>query len=180
MSARRRDTEIAAPEHQRGTVLIGFGGGVQPVAVGRPFDVRCPGQRQAYLSWAIGTDSQVVHIGRFIYESIVEADLLQRGDHFVIAASQRLSLQVVEAFAQLPEQLLKASEKPFALGVHLLALLLFELVDGDEITAGHHHRRAQDSSQHRQKPGAKEPTTECLASSRHCGISDELPMSYSC
>ncbi|MNP12345.1 hypothetical protein D3C76_1045740 [compost metagenome] len=40
MAAGGRDPEVAASEHQRGTVFIRLGSGVQPVSVGGAFDVR--------------------------------------------------------------------------------------------------------------------------------------------
>ncbi|MNK85637.1 hypothetical protein D3C87_1055220 [compost metagenome] len=57
MPARGRDPEIPAPEHQRGAVFIGFGGGVEPIAVSRAFDVWRSTQRQPFLTRAIGADS---------------------------------------------------------------------------------------------------------------------------
>ncbi|MNY19030.1 hypothetical protein D3C86_1524440 [compost metagenome] len=85
MPARRRYAEIAAPEHQRGAIFIGFGGGVQPVTVGGALDVRGAYQRQAFLTRTIGTDARGIHVGRFIDETVIETDRLQRRDHFVIA-----------------------------------------------------------------------------------------------
>ncbi|MNR04538.1 hypothetical protein D3C85_1205080 [compost metagenome] len=42
MPAGGRDAKITAPEHQRGTVFIRLGGGVQPIAIGGALDIRRP------------------------------------------------------------------------------------------------------------------------------------------
>ncbi|MNL36318.1 hypothetical protein D3C87_1583930 [compost metagenome] len=63
--------------------------------------------------------------------------MLQGRDHLVVAAPQRLRLEVVEAFTQLAEQLLQTGQEAFALGVHFLAFALLDLMHGHKQTACH-------------------------------------------
>lgn len=131
MPARRRHAKVAAPEHQRRAVFIGFGGSVQPVAVSRAADIRRSHHRQVVLAGPVGAGLGSIDISRFINEAITEADLLQGHDHLGAAFAQGLRLEYVQAFTQLTEQLLQAFEKTLALGVHLLAFAQLHLVHHD-------------------------------------------------
>lgn len=156
--ARRRHAEVAAPEHQGRAVFIGFGGSVQPVAVGRAADIRRPHHGQVVLERPVGAGLGCIDIGRFINEAITEADLLQGHDHLGAASAQGLRLEYVQAFTQLTEQLLQAFEKTLALGIHLLAFAQLRLVHRNAQARRQQQGRTQHSRTHRQQPGAIEPT----------------------
>ncbi|BBN51971.1 hypothetical protein TRE132_00960 [Pseudomonas chlororaphis subsp. aurantiaca] len=170
--ARRRHAKVAAPEHQRRTVFVGFGGGVQPVLVGRAADIRRPHHGQVVLAWPVGAGLGSIDVGRLINEAITETDLLQGRDHLGAAFAQGLRLEHVQAFAQLAEQLLQAFEKALALGIHLLAFAQLRLVHRNAQARRQQQDRTQYSRARRQQPGAIEPTAQGFAGGQHHWISE--------
>ncbi|MNJ57366.1 hypothetical protein D3C77_529520 [compost metagenome] len=134
--------ELATAKHQRRQVVIGFGGGVEPVAVGRPLDIGRTQWIDGALANTIGAGDIAIDVSGLIDETISEGDLLQGRQHAGIATSQRLQLQLVDAFAQLAEDLLQAREKALALGVHLLDFALLQLMHGHAHTGHEQQDRA--------------------------------------
>ncbi|MNS80023.1 hypothetical protein D3C72_1136900 [compost metagenome] len=131
MPAGGRNQELASPQHQRCKVVIGFAGGIEPVTVGRPANVRRPQGVDSALTDSIGTGNRTIDISRFVDKPVLEANLLQYPQHRRITAAQWLRLQLVDAFAQLAEYLLQALEETLALGIHLLTFALLRLVHGN-------------------------------------------------
>ncbi|MNZ54133.1 hypothetical protein D3C78_720270 [compost metagenome] len=167
MPARRRDPKIATSEHQCRAVFIGFGRRVEPIAVGRALDVGWADGRKRFLMRAVGAELCLVDVGCFIHETVVETDLLQGREHVHVTATQRLRLQVIQAFAQLAKQLLQSLQETLTLGVHLLAFTQLNLTQRQPQATGQQQGRAERSRQHRQKPRAMIPVTQGLSSSRH-------------
>ncbi|CAI3791281.1 hypothetical protein GLGCALEP_00128 [Pseudomonas sp. MM221] len=151
--ARGGNHEIAPAQHQRSQVLVRFGGGVQPVAVGRPLDVGWPQGFERPLVATVGAGDVAIDISRFINEPRTQANLLQRRQHRRAAATQGLRLQQVYPFTQLAEHLLEAIEKTLALGVHLLALALLHLLQGNSDAGREQQGGAGQRCQCGQHPG---------------------------
>ncbi|MNE06735.1 hypothetical protein D3C80_993340 [compost metagenome] len=135
MAAGGGNPKIATPKHQRGQVVVGLGGRVQPIAVGRALDIRCPHGVECVLAKTAGARLAAVDIGRFVDKPVVETNLLEPRDHVGITTTQGLRLQFIDPFTQLPENLLQTFEKTLAPGIHLLDLALLQLVHGNTQTS---------------------------------------------
>ncbi|MNG07399.1 hypothetical protein D3C84_906970 [compost metagenome] len=78
-------------------------------------------------------------------------------------------MQVVEAFTQLPEKLFQPLQEALALGIHLVAFTLLDLLHDHKQTPRQQQDGTQGSRHHRQEKGAMEPALQGFAGSRHHG-----------
>jgi hypothetical protein len=108
-----------------------------------------------------------IDVSGFIDKAIIEAHLLQRRDHVVIAAPQRLGLKVIETFAQLAEKLFQALQETLTLGIHLVAFALLDLLHHHEQASRQQQHGTQGSRDHRQENRAMEPALQGFSGSRH-------------
>ena len=77
-----------------------------------------------------------IDISGFINEARTQAHLLQCRQHLWAAAAQGLRLQGVDPFTKLAKYLLEAIEKALTLRIHLFALALFHLLQGNTDAGG--------------------------------------------
>ncbi|MNO62211.1 hypothetical protein D3C76_528830 [compost metagenome] len=116
-------------------------------------DIRGPQRFEGPCAAAVGAGDIAVHVDRFIDEARPQPDLLQRRQHRRITATQLQRLQFIDTFAQLAKHLLESIEKALALGVHLCALALLHLLQGNTDAAGKQHSGAGQRRQRGQHPG---------------------------